>query len=119
MNYPFATITLLLVAGLAQAQERCAEKEAQITRQLEHAQADGNAGRVRGLKIALENVQASCTEAGLEAERQAKIEDARDEVAEREADLREAQEDGSPKKIERREHKLVEAQDELRDAQAE
>lgn len=117
MNYAVAAITLMLAAGLAQAQESCAEKELEITRQLEHAQANGNAGRVRGLETALEKVQAHCTDAGLRAERQEKIDEARDEVAEREADLREAQKDGSPDKIEKRRQKLAEAEQELRDAQ--
>lgn len=117
MNYAVATIALMLAASLAQAQESCADKEAEITRQLEHAQAYGNAGRVRGLETALEKVQANCTDAGLRAERQEKIEEARDEVAEREADLREALEDGSPEKIEKRKQKLAEAEDELHDAQ--
>ncbi|MBA1273282.1 DUF1090 domain-containing protein [Stutzerimonas azotifigens] len=118
MNYAVATITLMLVAGLAQAQESCAEKKAEITRQLEHAQTHGNAGRVRGLETALEKVQANCTDAGLRAERQEKIEEAREEVAERKADLQEALKDGSPEKIEKRKQKLAEAEDELRDAQA-
>ena len=119
MNYAVATITLMLLSGLAQAQESCAAKEAEISRQLEHALADGNDKRVRGLETALKKVRANCTDEGLQAERQEEIEEARDEVVEREADLREALEEGSPRKIETRKHKVLEAQDELHDALAE
>lgn len=117
MNYAIACITLMLAAGLAHAQESCADKESQISRQLDQAQSHGNAGRVRGLEIALEKVQANCTDAGLRAERQEKIEEARDEVAERKADLQEALKEGSPEKIEKRKQKLAEAEQELREAQ--
>jgi hypothetical protein len=60
-------------------------------------------------------VQASCTDAELQAERQHEIDEARSEVAEREADLREALRDGSAEKIEKRKRKLAEAQSELRE----
>lgn len=119
MNYAVATITLMLVAGLAQAQESCASKEAEISQQLEHARAHGNDRRARGLETALGKVRANCTDEVLQAERQEEIEEARDEVVERESDLREALEEGSPRKIETRKHKVLEAQDELRDALAE
>lgn len=119
MNYAVATIALMLVASLAQAQESCASKEAEISRQLEHARAHGNTNRAKGLEIALGKVQANCTDGGLQAERQEEVEEAREEIVEREADLREALEEGSARKIETRKHKVLEAQDELRDALAE
>jgi hypothetical protein len=116
MKYAIATISLMLATGLVQAQESCAAKEAEISRQLEHAREHGNDRRVRGLETAQNEVQCACTDAGLQAERQEDIDEARDEVAEREADLQEALEDGSPEKIEKRQRKLREAQDGLREA---
>lgn len=116
MKYAVAIAGLMLAAGLAQAQESCAGKEAEIRRQLDHTREQGNDGRIRGLETALRKMQTSCTEAGLQAERQHEIDEAHNEVAEREADLQEAQHDGSAEKIEKRKRKLVEAQDELREA---
>lgn len=118
MKYAIAIPCLMLAVGLAQAQENCAAKETEIRRQLEHAQEQGNAGRIRGLETALREVRANCTDAGLQAERQEMIDEARDEVAEREADLQEALRDGSAGKIEKRQRKLAEAQEELREALA-
>ncbi len=111
-------IVLMLAAGHAHGQG-CAEKEAELRRKLEVARERGGDRRIRGLETALRSVQMNCTEAGLQAERQEAIDEARDEVAEREADLQEALEDGSPEKIETRREKLREAQDELREALAE
>ncbi len=119
MNYAVATLMLMLLSGLAQAQESCAAKEAEISRQLEHGRAHGNDRRGRGLETALKNVRVNCTDEGLQAERQEEIEEARDEVVEREADLREALEEGSARKIETRKHKVLEAQGELHDVLAE
>ncbi len=115
MKSAIAMTLLSLVTGLAHAQENCAEKEVEIRRQLEHAREQGNAGRVRGLETALSKVQANCSEAQLQAERQEEIEEAREEIKEREADLQEALRDGDSQKIETRERKLAEARDELRE----
>lgn len=117
MRFILSMFCLMLAAGLAQAQG-CAEKEAEVRRKLQQAQEQGHDGRIRGLETALKSLQASCTEAGLQAERQDAIDEARREVVEREADLREAQADGSPEKIEKRQRKLSEAQEQLQDAQA-
>jgi len=73
MKYAVAIAGLMLAAGLAQAQESCAGKEAEIRRQLDHAREQGNDGRIRGLETALRKMQTSCTEAGLQAEREHEI----------------------------------------------
>ncbi|MFV0454350.1 MAG: DUF1090 domain-containing protein [Pseudomonas sp.] len=109
-------MTLLsLAAGLAHAEESCASKEADIRRQLEYAREHGNAWRIEGLETALSKVRAHCTGAGLRAERQEDIDEAREEVREREAELQKALRDGDRKKIEKRERKLDEAREELRE----
>lgn len=115
MKIAVAMTLLSLVTGLAHAQESCASKEVDIRRQLEHAREQGNAGRIDGLETALSKVRAHCTEEGLQAERQEEIDEAREEIGERETDLQEALRDGDPEKIETRERKLAEAREELRE----
>lgn len=115
MKIAVAMTLLSLMTGLAHAQESCASKEADILRQLEHAREQGNAGRIGGLETALSKVRAHCTDAELQAERQEDIDEAREEISEREADLQEALRDGDPEKIETRERKLAEARNELRE----
>ncbi|MCQ4289192.1 DUF1090 domain-containing protein [Pseudomonas stutzeri] len=115
MKIAVAMTLLSLMTGLAHAQESCASKEAGILRQLEHAREQGNAGRIGGLETALSKVRAHCTDAELQAERQEDIDEAREEISEREADLQEALRGGDPEKIETRERKLAEARNELRE----
>ena len=115
MKTAVATILLMLASGLAHAQESCAGKEADIRRQLDHAREHSNAGQIQGLETALEKVRTHCTDAGLQAERQDDIDEARQEISEREADLQDALRDGDPKKIETRERKLAESREELRE----
>ena len=110
MNVLVAMTLLALASGLAQAQESCAGKEAEIRRQLEHAREQGNADRIEGLETALGKVRAHCTDAGLQAERQ-------EEIGEREAELQEALDDGHQQKIGKRERKLAEAREALRELQ--
>ncbi len=115
MKIVVALTLLPLATGLAHAQESCASKEADIRRQLEHAREQGNAGRIEGLETALSKVRAHCTDVGLQAERQEEIDEAREEIREREAELQEALRDGDRGKIEKRERKLDEAREELRE----
>lgn len=114
MKHLFALSLLALACGAAQAADSCAAKEQQIQRQLEYARDEGNGARVRGLETALNKVREHCTEEGLQAERQDDIDEAREEISEREADLQEALRDGDPEKIEKRQRKLAEAREELR-----
>ncbi|MFL9814124.1 DUF1090 domain-containing protein [Stutzerimonas sp. VN223-3] len=110
-----AVTILLLTTGLAHAQESCAEKEAEIRRQLENARDQDNTGHIRGLETALSKARTNCTEAGLRADRQKDIDEAQEEISEREADLQKALRDGDPKKIKARKHKLDESRKELRE----
>lgn len=115
MKIAVAMTMLLLAPGLAHAQESCAAKEAEIRNQLAHAREQGNAGRIHGLETALSKVRANCTEAGQWAERQEDIDEAREEISEREADLQEALRDGDRQKIKTRKQKLAESREELRE----
>lgn len=97
----------------------CAAKRSAIENQLEQARSHNNSGQVRGLEKALQENTEHCTDKGLQAERQAKIDKAQAEVNERQDDLAKAQAKGDPGKIATRERKLAESQAELKQAEAE
>lgn len=113
-------IPLFAFSALSQAAvETCASKAQDIQTQIDYATKHGNNHRIAGLQKALSEVQAHCTEAGLQADRQQKIADKQSKVAEREQELKEAQETGKADKIANKQKKLAEAQAELQAAQAE
>ncbi|BAN46099.1 DUF1090 domain-containing protein [Metapseudomonas resinovorans] len=107
---------LLAVPALA-ADGGCAAKREAILQRIEAAKAQGNSAQQAGLEKALAEVKANCTEASLRQERENKVAEQRDEVAEREADLREAQAHGDAQKIAKRQAKLDEARAELKAAE--
>jgi hypothetical protein len=113
--------SLLSLPGLAGAAEAqgCAAKRLALEEQITHAQAQGQAGRLAGLRRALGEVQAHCIDAGLRQQRLAAIQAKTREVAEREGDLRDAQAKGDAAKIRTRTEKLAEARRELDEARAE
>jgi len=109
----------LLLPGLAVAADGgCAAKRLTLERQIAQAQAQGDAGRLAGLRRALAAVQAHCTDAGLRQQRLDVIQARSREVAERERDLRSAQAKGDAEKIQARTRKLAEARRELEEARA-
>ncbi|MEY8709724.1 hypothetical protein A9B99_03140 [Mangrovibacter phragmitis] len=116
-------VPVLAASGLAQAATSqltgCAAKQHEIEQQLTHAREQGNAGRVSGLKEALQNVQDHCTDDGLLKSRQVKVQEKEREVKERTHELKEAQASGQKDKIEKRQRKLAQAQAELAEARAE
>ncbi|HDS1737154.1 DUF1090 domain-containing protein [Pseudomonas sp. BP8] len=126
----FSSLALLSVLGLAagtlQAAQilspgltGCAAKRSAIENQLAQARAQNNSGQIRGLEKALKENTEHCTDEGLKAERQAKIDKAKAEVAERQADLQQAEAKGDADKIATRKNKLAESEAELEQAQAE
>ena len=111
-------VAAILTLGAAAAPARaaspaCEAKRVQIESSLADAQARGQAREVRGLKKALAANKSSCTDAGLEKERQSDIRAAQKEVDQRETDLKQAQRKGDAEKIEKRQAKLDEARAEL------
>ncbi|WP_278387466.1 DUF1090 domain-containing protein [Pseudomonas oryzihabitans] len=109
----------LLLAGVAVAADGgCAAKRLTLERQIAQAQAQGDAGRLAGLRRALDAVQAHCTDTGLRQQRLEVIQARSREVAERERDLRDAQAKGDADKIRVRSRKLAEARRELEEARA-
>ena len=109
----------LLLPGVAVAADGgCAAKRLTLERQIAQAQAQGDAGRLAGLRRAFDAVQAHCTDAGLRQQRLEVIQARSREVAERERDLRSAQAKGDADKIRVRSKKLAEARRELEEARA-
>lgn len=119
-------LPMLLVAGvllfpcLADAQNpHCKAREAALERKLSQAEAAGNNREAAGIEQALDQVRRFCTDKGLLAEAEKKLDSARRETAEREKDLREARAKGDRDKIAKRERKLEEARQEMREAERE
>ncbi|EDX1145339.1 DUF1090 domain-containing protein [Salmonella enterica] len=83
-----------------------------------YAEKHNNQRRIEGLNKALSEVRANCTDSKLRAEHQKKIAEQKEEVAERQRDLAEAKAKGDADKIDKRERKLAEAQDELKKLEA-
>lgn len=109
----------LLLPGVAVAADGgCAAKRLTLERQLAQAQAQGDAGRLAGLRRALDAVRAHCTDTSLRQQRLEVIQARSREVAERERDLRSAQAKGDADKIRVRSKKLAEARRELEEARA-
>lgn len=92
----------------------CQEKEKDIQREISYAEKHNNQHRIDGLKKALSEVKANCSDSKLRADHQKKIAEQKDEIAERRQDLKEAKEKGDAEKIAKREDKLKEAEEELK-----
>ena len=111
-----ALFGLLLAAD---GEDGCAVKRQVLQEKIEAAQQSGNSRELDGLRRALGNVDAHCDDASLHEERLASVKEAREEVQEREKDLREAMGTGDQEKIAKRQAKLAEARAELQQAEAE
>lgn len=102
----------------ARAEGICTKKIAELERQLTIAKQHKNTGRVAGLERALGNVRTWCTDDGELAEAKIKVLEKQEKVAGRQADLDKSVAKGDArKKIEKRQQKLREAQDELKEAE--
>ncbi len=111
-------LTLFSLSTATFANSLCQEKEQDIQREIGYAEKHNNQHRVDGLKKALSEVKANCTDSKLRADHQKKIAEQKDEIAERRQDLQEAKEKGDAEKIAKREKKLKEAQDDLKALEA-
>ena len=119
MNYrTVLAIALLSLTSATQAASLCSEKEADIQREIGYAEKNHNQHRIDGLNKALKELRANCSDSGLRAEHQKKINKQKEEIAERKADLQEARQKGNPDKISKREQKLSAAEHELKTLEA-
>ncbi|MBU9843392.1 DUF1090 domain-containing protein [Rahnella aceris] len=109
---------LFTTAAFAAPQpESCVTKQQEIQKQIDEARAHKNQNRVDGLEKALRENKAHCTDAGLKAENQKRVEEKREKVAEREQELKEVQANGDHEKIIKKQQKLEEAKSELKEAE--
>lgn len=115
MKYRIAlALTLFSLSTASFATSLCLEKEKDIQREISYAEKHNNQNRINGLKKALSEVKANCSDKELRASHQKKITEQKEEVAERRHDLQEAKEKVDADKIAKREKKLKEAQEELK-----
>lgn len=110
-----SALTLSPAFAADATEDPCAAKAQALEAQIAEARAHANRHRVAGLERALEAVQQNCTPESVRQELEKDVTEAREKVAEREAELREARAEGrDADKIARREAKLAEAREKLR-----
>lgn len=112
-------------AAASAAGNDCAAKRAAIENQIKQAQKYGNTHKVAGLKKALREVNAHCTNSGLikDAEKKVtklekKLAEKQGDVREIQADLRQAQAKGDVKKVAKYQRKLQEKQRDVQEVTA-
>ncbi|MCT4703083.1 DUF1090 domain-containing protein [Enterobacteriaceae bacterium H20N1] len=120
-------MALALIAGAVtsvQAAESCASKRTALEKEIAIAQQYGNAYKVAGLKKALAEVNAHCTNESVLADArkdvsklEKKLAEKRSDVSEVQADLAEAQRKGDAKKIAKYQSKLAEKRADLNEIQ--
>ncbi|MFT2794259.1 DUF1090 domain-containing protein [Serratia sp. N21D137] len=126
-----AILPLVLVLGasfstMANAAYDCNAKRAAIEYQIQQAEKYGNYNRVAGLKRALSEVNAHCTNGSVLQDAQKKVTkpeqklaDKQQDVQEIKADLREAQAKGDAKKVAKYQKKLQEKQADVKEIKQE
>ena len=115
MKYRIAfAISLFALSAGSYANTLCQEKEQDSQREISYAEKHHNQSRIDGLNTALRQVRENCSDSKLKADHQQKIAKQREEIAERQRDLQEARKKGDADKINKRQHKLNEAQQELK-----
>ena len=89
MKYRIALILVLTsLSSSAFAISPCQEKEQDIQREISYAEKHHNQNRIDGLNKALREVRANCSDGKLKAEHQQKIAKQREEITERQRDLK-------------------------------
>ena len=92
----------------------CERKFCEIERQLKIAQEKGNKRQINGLKKSLENARDHCTDEGLRDDLLEKIEDANNEIADYEFDLKEAKESEKTDKVRKYQGKIEEEKNRIK-----
>lgn len=111
-------LMLLSLGTASHAATPCQEKEHAIQREISYAEKHNNQSRIDGLKKALHEVRANCSDTQLLAAHEKKIAEQKEEIAVLRRDLAKAKQKGDAEKISKREHKLKEAQLELKELEA-
>lgn len=95
----------------------CALKAQNIQKEIDYAKSYGNSHKLAGLETALANTKQHCTDVSLREELNSDIEKKQHKVNERMDELKEAQAKGDADKVAKKQKKLAKAQDELKKAQ--
>ncbi|WP_328186618.1 DUF1090 domain-containing protein [Marinobacter sp. OP 3.4] len=91
----------------------CADKEAEVERQMDMAREQGNRDRLRGLETSLEQIRTHCTDEELLADAEEEVRDSLEDQEEQRQELEEALQAGDVDKVEDRQEDLKEATEEL------
>ncbi|EDU3842813.1 DUF1090 domain-containing protein [Salmonella enterica] len=114
---PTTFVLLLSIQSYATPPVGCAAKKQEVENQITYAREHNNTHQIAGLQKALREIEEHCTDPQLLRQRQLKIAEKEQKVAERQAELEQAKETGNPQKIAQKQKKLDHAQEELQDAQ--
>ena len=106
ISFLFAGSTVVLAKDDCANLTGCAKKACEVNHQLLTAKRQGNSHQVAGLNKALNNTNEYCTQDGLKAELQQKIDDTNSEIEEYKTDLKKAKRQGKHNKVEKYQQKL-------------
>ena len=106
----FVAIPAQAAASDYSAQRGCAAKFCAIENDIAAAKAQNNTRREAGLRKALAEARANCTDSRLQSQREADVREKQNKVAERESELKQARAKGKQDKIDKAQRKLDEAQ---------
>ncbi|CAH9050403.1 Protein YqjC [Pseudoalteromonas haloplanktis] len=106
ISFLFAGSTVVLAKDDSANLTGCAKKACEVNHQLLTAKRQGNSHQVVGLNKALNNTNEYCTQNGLKAELQQKIDDTNSEIEEYKTGLKKAKRQGKHDKVKKYQQKL-------------
>lgn len=113
------TVSLLSISTVnAEVLKGCAAKKQDIEIQLKYAQSRGNTYEIKGLEKALKENIAQCNDSSLKYEREQKVLEKQRKVSKLELELQKEKEKGDARKIMKKQTKLQNAQQELKEAKS-
>ena len=113
------TASLLSISTVnAEVLKGCAAKKQDIETQLKYAQSHGNTHEIKGLEKALKENIAKCNDSSLKYEREQKVLEKQRKVSKLELELQKEKEKGDTRKIMKKQTKLQNAQQELKEAKS-
>ena len=113
------TASLLSISTVnAEVLKGCAAKKQDIETQLKYAQSRGNTHEIKGLGKALKENIAQCNDSSLKYEREQKVLEKQRKVSKLELELQKEKEKGDARKIMKKQTKLQNAQQELKEAKS-
>lgn len=113
------TASLLSISTVnAEVLKGCAAKKQDIETQLKYAQSRGNTHGIKGLEKALKENIAKCNDSSLKYEREQKVLEKQRKVSKLELELQKEKQKGDTRKIMKKQTKLQNAQQELKEAKS-